>query len=230
MFIECSMSCPIKNDQLLLREIALVLPLGSVAEFGRGIHAAYYNAHDSSLHDPGVGSADRIFERGNRRRTYINESLRQFTKNNLPVNACKDVCIGSRGSNNHVELHIGRYVITCHHVASLSQMPKESLYRKQNADLNLLMSQTELFPLEETTNVSQFKNPFNLLILHTESEESSSEVGMIEFVFPIGSKKLTSFSIEEIVNEQEVLARMEESDLEELRYRHDQFIKNQKIG
>lgn len=219
------------QERLLLRELALVLPFGFSVNASRGIHSAYFHAHENTLHDPLVGKSDFIFDRGGRRRTYSNSILRDLCKEyDDEVIKSEDVCVGRKRTNNHLEMYAGRYVLTCHHLPKGRKLPKISNYIENNASVNAMLCQDELFPIDAVVKPSSMRQPFNILLLHTEDEESPWELGTLDFVFPLAGERLASFSIEEVIQEQEYLATLAESDLQELRERHSEFIKNTKFG
>jgi hypothetical protein len=93
-----------------------------------------------------------------------------------------------------------------------------------------MLSQDELFPLDAVVEPSCLCKPFNILLLHTENESSPWELETLDFVFPFEGERIASFGIEEVIQEQEYLATLAESDLKELRERHSEFIKNTKFG
>jgi hypothetical protein len=202
----------IDNEPLLI-ELALSLPNGAFADFGRRVSHAYEASYLSVLHDDLVQGLDKKITCGHVRWSYVNTALRDFAKSHdlLP----KDVKMGM-GADNHVELRIGRLVLTCHHVARGQRLPYFAKYLGQNAELNELLSQMELFQLEGPMEPSS--KEFNVLILH-DGDENGRQVNDIRFVFPRSGETLAIFSIGDIIAKQSTIEQLSEDEQIELKAR-----------
>lgn len=212
----------------LQTELALSFPVGGFADIGRKISKGYLDSYAMTKDDSGVGTKDFIVEVGNRRRCYINQLMREFAEENSPNIVARDVQMSDTGKDNHVELDIGKFLVTHHHFSPHPKVGKDFLpfparYIEQNAKLNHALGQYDLFELREIEKESSRNNPFNLLILHSKSEETLAEVGRIEFVFPEGKKRKATFKISELISTQSELELLSNDDLDELRYRYAEF-------
>lgn len=206
----------IDNDSLLT-ELALSLPNGAFADFGRRISHAYQSSYNAVFRDARVQGLDKTITCGHIRRAYVNTALREFAETNgiMP----DDVKMG-KGADNHVEVRIGRLVLTCHHVARGQRLPAFAKYVDQNAELNELLSQMELFPIEGPLKPSG--KVFNVLVLH-DGDEEGSQVNDVRFVFPRGGELMASFSIGDIIAKQSIIEQLGEEAQLELKARFNRF-------
>ncbi len=213
----------LKNAAILANDMALTFPEGFWAEAGRKASSSYFNAYRNAKFDPEIGKADEKGERGNRRRSYLNNGFRKLGGQWPDSVEVTDVCMGlDNGSNNHVELKVGKYVVTHHHLTGGKLLPDGSFYLVQNTGLNEELEQRELIPLRTYMPEEGFSKPFNLLVLHREDPESPSDIGSIELVFANGRKRLATFTIEEIVKIQAKIAEMAPEELFDFKFRHEE--------
>ncbi len=218
------------NAPILANDLALRFPDGFWAELGRLVTGAYFNADRNTRFDPEVGKADRMSDRGHRRRSYLNNALRKAAEMWPDEVESKDVCMGpENGSNNHVEVKVDKYVLTHHHLTGVRTLPEGSKYFDQNTGLNEELEQRELIPLREYMPQDGFEKPFNLLILHREDPESSAELGEIELVFAKDRKRLAAFPLKQIAQIQARLAEMSPKDLWDFKFKHEEA-KRRHIG
>lgn len=165
---------------------------------------------------------DLKIEVGNRRRSYINKALYDFAvqyPNHVTLAA---IMQGNEGYNNRVELKIGSFLVTHHHQTKSDALPEDfihlrSLYNHSNSLMNDPL-QLDLISPSHVVNAEHFKPFLNMLILHEKSRESLQEIGKIEFVFPQKGRKLVVFEPDELINRQNHLRDMCESDLLDLQY------------
>ena len=205
------------DNQALLFELALSLPSGAFADLGRRISHAYESSYLSVQKDDRVQGLDKKITCGHVRWSYVNTALREFAKaHDLTP---KDVKMGA-GVDNHVELRIRGLVLTCHHVARGQRLPSFAKYLSQNAELNELLSQMELFPLEGPIQPSS--KEFNVLILH-DGDELGRQVNDIRFVFPRNGETLAMFSIGDIIAKQSTIEQLCEDEQIELKARFNRF-------
>ena len=223
------MNTPDRNTAILANDIALTSPERFWAEFGRLSNAAYFNAYKNTRFDPEVGIPDEKADRGVRRRSYLNNAFRKLAETWPESVSAMDVCVGpDNGSNNHVELRIGKYVVTHHHLSGYKTLPAQSKYLVQNFGMNDELEQMELIPLREYIPESEFQKPFNLLVLHREDPESPGEVGCVELVFANERNRLATFPIAEIVAIQSRIADMAPEELFDFKFRHEEEKRNRK--
>ena len=215
------------DEDLLLTEVACSLPFGAWAEIGRKISFSYYSSYHMVNDDQQVGEPDKKILRGHLRRATVNEALREACRQfNIPFG---DVSVGE-GTDNHVEVYAGRLLVTCHRLTGSKSLPDSARYLDQNSELNLSLSQGELFDLWTVEPLQMAENPINLLILHAESDDSPSEVGDIEVVFPKGRSRLCTFHLKDVVSKQSELERLEPDDLEELKRRVEEITRKRRLA
>ena len=220
---------PDRDISILANDIALTSPEGFWSEFGRLANASYFNAYQNTRFDPEVGKPDEKADRGIRRRSYLNNAFRKISETWPEFVTVSDVCVGpDNGSNNHVEMKMGKYVVTHHHLSGYKTLPAQSKYLLQNFELNDELEQMELIPLREYVPEKEFQKPFNLLVLHREDPESPGEVGVIELVFANENNRLATFSISEIVAIQVRISEMAPEELFDFKFRHEEEKRNRK--
>lgn len=202
------------NDSLLI-ELALSLP--NAADFGRRFSHAYAASFGMVYRDELVQGLDKPITCGHLRRAYVNTAVREYADANGLV--CLDVKMG-RGADNHVELRIGRLVLTCHHVIRGQRLPAIAKYLDQNAELNEVLSQMELFPLVGPLQPSS--KVFNVLVLH-DGDEGGRQVNDVRFIFPRGGEILASFSLGDIIAKQSMIEQMGQDAQIELKARFNRF-------
>ena len=206
------------NNSLLI-ELALSLPDGAFADFGRKISHAYESSYLSVRNNDSIQGLDKKIDCGHLRRSYINTAIREFARSyDLYSN---DVKMG-KGIDNHVKVRIERLVLTCHHVGRGQRLPNWAKYLDQYAELNELLSQMELFPLEGPLLPSS--KEFNVLVLH-DGDEDGGQVNDIRFVFPRGSEILAIFSIGDIIAKQSTINQLSDDEQIELKSRFHKFRK-----
>lgn len=205
------------DNEALLIELALSLPNGAFADLGRRMSHAYEASYVSVHQDELVRGLDKKITCGHVRRAYVNTALRDFAESYGLTP--RDVKMG-KGADNHVELRIERLVLTCHHVARGQRLPSHAKYVGQNAELNELLSQMELFPLDGPIHSSS--KEFNILILH-DGNDDSRQVNDIRFVFPRSGEILAIFSIGDIIAKRSEIEQLSENKQIELMARFDRF-------
>jgi len=208
------------DNEALLTELALTFPFGSFADFGRQLSHQYEEACNVISSDSTVREADRLVTTGQLRRAKVNSMLHSFAIH------CgwfpRDVRMG-QGKDNHVEVHAGRLIVTCHHLTQGQKLPKSAKYLEQNWELNEALDQKELFPLQEIKSIITTQKKFNLLILHTTDPENCAQVGSIDFAFPTESETIAKFSITDAIGHQTKLMSLPEQDLQILKKRFNRF-------
>lgn len=215
------------DNQLSLQEIALSLPDGLPQQWGFGFTSAYLNAYRNVNHDPLIGKADKKFELGHRRRSYGFESLRQACDRYGEESGVTfvDVRMGKKkGMDSHLEIYAGRLRITSHHLGRTKKLPDLSKYLQQGLALNDLLSQAELFDPSIFGKQSKEKG-FNLLILHRENPSSPDSVESINFVFARDKKIIASFSLKDVVQEQNRLSELADKDFQYLKLLHQEMVR-----
>jgi len=211
------------NAPILANDLALRFPDGFWAELGRFCAAAYFNAYNNSKFDPDVGRADEKVDRGHRRWAYMNTALRKLKDSWPDEITIEDVCMGpDKGSNNHVELRVNKYLLTHHHLTGSKNLPDGSKYLTQNTDINEDLEQLELIPVREYMPETGFNKPFNVLVLHREDPQSGADLGQVELVFANGRRRLAVFELSEISKLQALFAEMSPEDLFDLKFRHEE--------
>lgn len=211
------------DEEPLLMELALTFPFGFWAELGRKLNYAYFYSSQVISDDPEVGRADQKVLRGHHRRAAVNNALRKLCQE-FEVK-CEDVQSDDGTGDNHVEIHAGRMLLTCHRLSGERSLPDSARYLEQNSELNITLSQKCFDFMNEAPKAIAAK-PVNLLILHRESEEALSEVGDVELVFPDGRKRLFRFDLSDAVKKQNDLQTLAPDNLAELRRRIDEIKRN----
>ena len=209
-----------QDNEALLTELALIFPDGALAELGRSLSHAHERAFNDSWENEFIRKADKASTAGHLRRAYANSQMHGFAeKKGWQV---KDVKMGS-GNDNHVEMRIGRLVATCHHVQNGQKIPRKAKYLEQAWDINELLSQLDLFKVQETQSQRRSTNIFNLMIVYTTNEDYRSQIGDIDFVFATLGETLAAFSITDVIRHQQVLYNLPGEELFELKTRFNRF-------
>lgn len=214
------------TSETLLNAIALAFPLGGVSELTRKIAGAYTLSFDSIKDDPGISQKDIKALVGHIRRARINKIFIEFAQQHFHQVSCNEKMEGEEGFNNHVELRVGKFLLTHHHQTSSQKMPKDfinlpALYNQVNASLNDDYFERPWFSVQE----KQIGKPIlNLLLLHETSPEGINQLGNIEFVLPKNSKKLITLSASTVAQKQSEIMDLDEEDLLDFRLRIEREI------
>ena len=211
-----------QDNEALLTELALIFPDASLAGLGRSLSHAHERAFNDSWENELIRKADKAATAGHLRRAYANSQVHEFAgKHGWKA---EDVKMG-KGNDNHVEMRFGRLVATCHHVPNGHKIPKKAKYLEQAWDLNELLSQMELFKVDEAEPQRRSTNVFNLMIVYTTNEDDRRQIGDIDFVFATQGETLAEFSITDVIRHQQALYSLPSEELFELKVKFNRFQK-----
>jgi len=209
------MSRPNRHNEALLTELALTFLEGGFADLGRRISHEYETAFNNVRADESIRDSEKSIIAGHLRRARINSMLHSFAADQKW--SAKDIQVGNRGCDSHVEIYAGRLIMTFHHVSSGQCRPAPAKYLEQNWELNEHLSQGMLFPIDKLESSLPSPNSFNLVVLHRTDEESAAQVGEITFAFLSDKTTLAEFSISDAIAHQSALNSIPEQELTILR-------------
>lgn len=131
------------SDLVMLAELARHFPKGFLKTVSAGIRRSYPQAWDEVANNPLYRDDDikesvyPIVRRGIIETT-VRTAAAQFDLS-FDVHA-----LSESKANSYTRVRAGRFVLTCHHIASFMPLPRYAVYRKNNAAVNFYLEQGQL--------------------------------------------------------------------------------------
>ncbi len=170
-------------ETILLAEITQSIPKLFIAETLRSAEFAYQEAYTSVQNDPLLDQPERDYLYPHVRRVILEKRLRDVAQASGMEGLVE---ANLAGNHQFTQIKASRLVMTCSHQNGLDgKMLRSSSFRKQNAELNRLLVQSEFEEGGfEKFYVKDTGAPLNAVIHHGADLSDKSKIGFIRLGFP----------------------------------------------
>lgn len=170
------------ENAILKREVVGSLPKALITEIMRGIDWAYQESYTSTNNSTLYGDAQKKWIYPYQRRAILEKRIWDIARNageGVTAKTQSNVA----GNHEYTEISAGRMVFTCsHHTGERGSILRSSIFRKQSAKLNSLISQMDL-GFQEFLEADD-GSPIYGIILYGHDLKQDSKAGYARLAFP----------------------------------------------
>lgn len=167
-------------SDLILQSISKSIPSDFVRSLAGDVEWAYREAHAASYNNPLLDECDADYNYPHYRRSILEKKLRDSA---IASGLTIDLCWNAAKNYQFTEITAQDWTFTLKHTSDERHMLKSSIFREQNAALNSMLPQLELFALVDE---KKKKSPtqFSAIIFHGTDLEDRSTPGFIRIGVP----------------------------------------------
>jgi len=168
-------------ERQLLQSITNALPANFIRTFAQDVEWAYKEAHAANYGNPLLDRCDADYNYPYYRRSILEKRFRDTAGNYGLSVAVKE----NQARNYHyTEIAGGNWTFTLKHTSDEKYMLRSSIFRKQDASLNLMLEQRVMEPILGIVKAPGMTPCFNGIIFHATDREDTSSPGFIRIGIP----------------------------------------------